>query len=910
MADVAPGGSPDQAAQPQPAGTQPAQGSAAQSSAPPASFGPAGTNPADPPTTAFHGSGAEPMTPFAAAQAGEPASPSPVSSESAPSSFSGYPSSPAGDGWGAAPPPDALPGLPATEPAPVPGRPTGRRRWLPLVGIIAFIAACAVAMLIILGHDYGITGLVIGLVAAILPVPILVGCFLWLDRYEPEPTRYLVFCFAWGSSVATLAALGVNSGVAKLFEIVGLPDALVAVLVAPFIEESMKALGPILLLWRRRREWSGITDGIVYCGISAIGFAMVENVLYLGGHGYAAGAEQYGPATGVQNVFLIFILRIVFTGFAHPLFTSMSGIGLGISSRSADRRVRWLAPIAGLLLAMMLHGTFNLLPTLSVATGQPLIMLYGYLGFMVPLFFTVVGLAIALRGWEGRLSERILPRYVQAGWFSPPEVAALGSLGRRHSARRWARRVAGDTGVKAMRSFQSAATRLALLRDGMQRGLDRKPEDMRHAADEEGRLLAAITGYRSIFVGRDPQMPQAFWNGTNYQIAFPDGVTRTVTAPEEPVVPVPIRLPPPPIAVAPGWSGYGGGYGMPPASGGYGPGYPPGSGYGAAPGYAPAPGYATGPGYAPAPGYGVGPGYAPGSGYGAGPGYAPGSGQAVPGYGPGPGYGSAGGYGSARGGYAEAPGYGAAQPGSGVAPGYGIPTAPGTAGGSYPNLRPQVPDGSSAPPVSAPGGYSTAPGYPPALAPPGWAQPGYGQPVQDQTGAGQPNYGGPPSPVQPSYGGPPGYGQSLQDQTGTGGSSYGSSPSPVPPTYGGPPAYGQHVQDQAGASQPSYGSPANPVQPTYGGPPAYGEPASDQTGAAQPNYGSPPEPVQPSYGAQTGYPAQPLYGGQPGYGSQPAYGAQPDQAEHGDPTTQLGVPPRAAGETTEPPESGHDGGHR
>ncbi|HEV7965045.1 MAG TPA: PrsW family glutamic-type intramembrane protease, partial [Actinoplanes sp.] len=647
MADVAPGGSPDQAAQPQPAGTQPAQGSAAQSPAPPASFGLPGASPADPPTMAFHGSGpdAEPMSasqPGESYGVGEPASASPVSSESAPSSFGGYPSSSAGgpDGWGGGPPPDALPGLPATEPAPVPGRPTGRRRWLPLVGIITFIAACAVAMLIILGHDYGITGLVIGLVAAILPVPILVGCFLWLDRYEPEPARYLVFCFAWGSSVATLAALGVNSGVAKIFEIVGLPDALVAVLVAPFIEESMKALGPILLLWRRRREWSGITDGIVYCGISAIGFAMVENVLYLGGHGYAAGAEQYGPATGVQNVFLIFILRIVFTGFAHPLFTSMSGIGLGISSRSADRRVKWLAPIAGLLLAMMLHGTFNLLPTLSVATGQPLIMLYGYLGFMVPLFFAVVGLAIALRGWEGRLSERILPRYVQAGWFSPPEVAALGSLGRRHSARRWARRVAGDTGVKAMRSFQFAATQLALLRDGMQRGLDRKPEDMRHAASEEERLLTAITGYRSIFVGRDPQMPQAFWNGTNYQIAFPDGVTRTVTAPDEPVVPVPIRLPPQPVAVASGWSGYGGGgYGMPPAAAGYGPGYPPGSGYGAGPGYPP------------------GPGYAPGSGYGA----VPGSGY----YGPGPSYGPTGGYGSASGGYAGAPGYGAAQPGPG-----------------------------------------------------------------------------------------------------------------------------------------------------------------------------------------------------------------------------------------------------
>jgi RsiW-degrading membrane proteinase PrsW (M82 family) len=449
------------------------------------------------------------------------------------------------------PAPDTGPAL--TGPPAPGGRKTGWRRWLPLTLVIGGIAACAITMLFILGLNNGVVGLVVGLSAAILPVPVLVGCFLWLDRYEPEPSRYLVFCFAWGSAVATLVALGVNESGAWLFDRLGLPSALVAVLVAPFVEESMKALGPILLLWRRRREWSGITDGIVYCGLSAVGFAMVENVLYIGGHagGYAAGADQYGPATGIQNVFLIFIVRILFTGFAHPLFTSMTGVGLGVSSRSADRRVRWLAPIAGLLLAMILHGTFNLLPTLAVATGKTLIMLYGYLGFMVPFFFTAVGFAIALRGWEGRLSERILPFYVRAGWLAPPEVASLGSLGRRNSARRWAKRVAGPAGVKAMRGFQSAATQLALLRDGLQRGLNSKPKYLEYALGEERRLLAAIVDHRSVLVGRDPQTPQAFWDGTNYQIAFPDGVTRTVPPPAEPVVPVPVRLPP-----MPAWGGH------------------------------------------------------------------------------------------------------------------------------------------------------------------------------------------------------------------------------------------------------------------------------------------------------------------------------------------------------------------
>ncbi|MFC6562931.1 PrsW family intramembrane metalloprotease [Actinoplanes utahensis] len=453
--------------------------------------------------------------------------------------------------------PVSAPPTPPPPTLPAPGR-AGWWRWVEIGGAITLIALAAIGMLIFFGYNIGPAGLAIGLTAAILPVPLLASAFVWLDRYEPEPAKYLIYCFAWGAAVATAVALIVNSGSAWLFDKIGLPDALVAVLVAPLIEESMKFLGPLLLFWRRRKEWSGITDGIVYCGLSALGFAMVENVLYLGGHGYAKGAADYGPATGLQNVFLIFIVRILFTGFAHPLFTSMAGIGLGIAARSGDRTVRRLAPIAGLVLAMILHGIFNLLPTLSVATGETLIMLYGYLGFMVPLFFTVVGFAIAWRSWEGRLAERVLYPYAEAGWFAPSEVAALGTLGRRHAAREWARRVAGPIGRRGMRDFQFAATKLALLRDGLTRGLPRTPVEMDRAVQEERDLLIAISGHRSAFAGRDPQTPPSWWDGRHYRITFPDGVVRTVAPPPEPVMPVPIVLPTMPVGYAsppPGYAG-------------------------------------------------------------------------------------------------------------------------------------------------------------------------------------------------------------------------------------------------------------------------------------------------------------------------------------------------------------------
>jgi len=429
-------------------------------------------------------------------------------------------------------------------PQPMTVSPTGppgvRRRavWLGL--LIAVCALATIGFVTFLGWDLGPLALGVGITGAILPVPVLIACFLWLDRYQPSPLWIMAVSFLWGAGIATTGAYVVNRTAADLFADWGLPDALVAVLVAPVIEEGLKAGFPLLLFVYYRKAFSGIIDGIVYCGLSATGFAMVENVLYVGGHGFAGGSSESGYAAGALAATAIFIVRVPFTGFAHPLFSSLTGIGLGFAARSPRRAVRVLAPLTGLLGAMTLHASWNLMAALSVK--NPFIILYGYVSVFVPFFFLMVGLVLWVRSWEGRLAERVLPAYASAGWFSPPEVVALGGLGRRLSARKWARRVAGDAGHAAMRGYQMAADRLALLRDGLDRGLYRNPSDLAAAVAEERRLLEAIDGYRRVFTGRDPYTPRAWWSAGTYQIQFPDGQVRPVPAPSTPVVPVPIPL--------------------------------------------------------------------------------------------------------------------------------------------------------------------------------------------------------------------------------------------------------------------------------------------------------------------------------------------------------------------------------
>ena len=419
-----------------------------------------------------------------------------------------------------------------------------RRIWI-MAGVIIFCLACGIVLLSIIGYNIGPLALGIGFGAALIPVPILVAAFLWLDRYEPESPIYLAMAFVWGAFVATLVAYLGNTGVSKLFEKQKISDDWVAVLVAPFIEETMKALGPVILLLvtafiLKRPVVNGVLDAIVFFGMSATGFAFSENILYLGGHGYAAGADQGGVAGGVQDVIAVFIGRIPLSGFAHPLFTSMTAVGVGIAVVTTKTWVRVVAPLSGWILAMTLHGSCNGMATLASNLNNPQILLYGYFAVFMPVFFGMVGLAMSLRSREGRLTQTALADYVRLGWLSPPEVATLATMGRRRSARAWAQRVAGEPGGANMRGFQLSATQLALLRDRMDRktaaGLTITPAERA----EEWQLLQLMSAYRGAYVGRDPLAPRAFWTGSGYQIAFPDGSVRAVGPTADPVVPIPV----------------------------------------------------------------------------------------------------------------------------------------------------------------------------------------------------------------------------------------------------------------------------------------------------------------------------------------------------------------------------------
>jgi protease PrsW len=357
----------------------------------------------------------------------------------------------------------AAPGGPWLAPQTVPPgllrRPRRGNTVFTVLVTVAMLIGAGVMCLVLLLSDAP-DALVIGVLLAALPVGPVIASFLWLDRYEPEPVPLLVTAFGWGALVATAVALVLQT--LDQF-VLGTSDAWSGVVVAPLTEEGAKGLFILLLLWSRRRVIDGVLDGIVYAGMVGVGFAFTENILYLG-RAYAgndgAGSGGLGSATA------LFVVRGIFSPFAHPLFTSFTGVGVGIAVVSTSRLWRFLAPVLGYLAAVTAHASWNASTFFGGAHG----FLLTYVCAMVPAFLLLAAFALWARRREGRMLTRSLDDAASRGLLGAAEVPWLVRLPARRASRRFAKAYGGPLADKAMREYQQQAIELGFLHDRYLRG--------------------------------------------------------------------------------------------------------------------------------------------------------------------------------------------------------------------------------------------------------------------------------------------------------------------------------------------------------------------------------------------------------------------------------------------------------
>jgi len=187
---------------------------------------------------------------------------------------------------------------------------------------------------------------VILLLPVILPASFWAGYHWYVDRHLPEPARYLAAAFLLGVGSFFLGMLMYRLlGVLGLrFDAFALADGNLpglfafAVLGIGVIEELVKVI-PFLAVILRFREFNEPIDGIIYASFIALGFAAVENVLYLQfltpGAAYARGfagpvvhivfASVWGYYIGRawlrrQGVARAVLASLAFTAFVHGLY--------------------------------------------------------------------------------------------------------------------------------------------------------------------------------------------------------------------------------------------------------------------------------------------------------------------------------------------------------------------------------------------------------------------------------------------------------------------------------------------------------------------------------------------------------------------------------------------------------------
>ncbi|MCW2748486.1 MAG: PrsW family intrarane metalloprotease [Nocardioidaceae bacterium] len=320
-----------------------------------------------------------------------------------------------------------------------------------VVGVIGAVAISASA-----GNAAG-AGL--SFLFAFIPLPFLWAAYWWLDRYEPEPLRYKLGAFVWGGVVAVALALTAQILIQHIFD---LSDEHMATWIAPITEEPAKCALLLLTFSRMRHVIDGVIDGLVYAGIVGIGFAFVENI------GYYAASYLGTPdikIAGAEGATATFVVRGIFSPFAHPLFTSAFGIALGLAVARKTKWSKLAIGALGLAVSIALHGSWNGSLSYGGTTGFLLI----YLG-LGAVFFGLAITAIVVRAHQVRTLEQSLGRAAQRGWIHPDEVPYLSRFNHRKAARVYARQHHGKRAAKVVKSYQRLATEMAFLQDAVLTG--------------------------------------------------------------------------------------------------------------------------------------------------------------------------------------------------------------------------------------------------------------------------------------------------------------------------------------------------------------------------------------------------------------------------------------------------------
>ncbi len=172
-------------------------------------------------------------------------------------------------------------------------------------------------------------------------LPALLWLWYWLkeDKARPEPKGLILLSFVAGMVTVPLVipleqiAIEYSSG-------------LIMVILWAAIEELMK-YGAAFFVVLRRKAVDEPIDAIIYMITIALGFAALENTLFL-----------LNPSLSLENVFITGNLRFVGATLLHTLASASVGVAMALSFYK-KKAIKKSYVIVGIILSIILHSLFN-----------------------------------------------------------------------------------------------------------------------------------------------------------------------------------------------------------------------------------------------------------------------------------------------------------------------------------------------------------------------------------------------------------------------------------------------------------------------------------------------------------------------------------------------------------------------
>jgi RsiW-degrading membrane proteinase PrsW (M82 family) len=204
------------------------------------------------------------------------------------------------------------------------------------------------------------------LLASLAPVFIILFYIYFRDKYDKEPLGLLIKSLVVGMLIVIPIVVVERLLVTIMPPIGKVPAAAYnAFLVAGSTEEVFKFLALYLLVWKSP-SFDEKFDGIVYAVFVSLGFAAVENVLYVLDGGYQTA-----------------IVRAITAVPANALFGITMGYYLGIARMYSELRKEYLRK--AILIPILLHGIYDFI--LMVKVGWLLMLFIPYV-----IYLYVVGM--------------------------------------------------------------------------------------------------------------------------------------------------------------------------------------------------------------------------------------------------------------------------------------------------------------------------------------------------------------------------------------------------------------------------------------------------------------------------------------------------------------------------------------